>query len=284
MSLVIVSGLSGSGKSIALEALEDIGYYCIDNLPASLLPHLADEIETGRDGPMQRVAVGLDARSRDFVATLDASMQQLRKRGLDGAILFLTADENVLIKRFQETRRRHPLTDAATALVDGIRRERTLLEPLAANAAQRLDTTHMTPHELRRLVQDFARAGDTPGLTVQFESFGYKNGTPNDADYVFDVRCLPNPYWKIELRHKTGLDAPVIAFLEAEARVGDMYEDISAFLIRWLPSFETEGRSYLTVALGCTGGQHRSVYLVNRLAERFAGRGVKTLIRHRELK
>lgn len=284
MSFLIVSGLSGSGKSIALEALEDIGFYCIDNLPVTLLPHLATEIREGREGAMRNVAVGLDARSRDFVRSLSASLVELRKQDLKARILFLAADDNVLIKRFQETRRRHPLTDENTPLVEGIRREREMLEVLAIDAALRLDTTHMTPHELRHMVQNFARSGESPGQTVLFESFGYKNGTPNDADYVFDVRCLPNPYWKVELRKLTGMDPPVIAWLESDPRVGDMAREISGFLERWLPAFESERRSYLTVALGCTGGQHRSVYLVNRLAEHFATRGVKTLVRHRELK
>jgi UPF0042 nucleotide-binding protein len=284
MSFLIVSGLSGSGKSIALEALEDIGFYCIDNLPVTLLPHLAVEIREGSEGAMRNVAVGLDARSREFVRSLSASLAELRRQDLKAQILFLAADDGELIKRFQETRRRHPLTDDHTPLVEGIRREREMLEALASDATLRLDTTHMTPHELRRMVQNFARGAESPGLTVMFESFGYKNGTPNDADYVFDVRCLPNPYWKVELRKLTGLDPPVIAWLESDPRVGDMAREISGFLERWLPAFDAEHRSYLTVALGCTGGQHRSVYLVNRLAEHFAARGVKTLIRHRELK
>jgi RNase adapter protein RapZ len=325
MSLLIVSGLSGSGKSIALQALEDLGYYCIDNLPAGLLPHFTEQLlstslhsrrkgEVGGDsaGHARRksevnstaqnqsaltnnesgaslddapthTAVGIDARNRAFLDVLPQSLARLEQLGVSYRIIFLEADEAVLVKRFKETRRKHPLTDKDTPLLEGIRLERKLLEPLSFNPALRIDTTHTTPHELRTRVQDFASGDDTNGMTLLFESFGYKKGTPTDADYVFDVRCLPNPHWQPELRPFTGRDPQVIAFLARHVQVQQMFDDLRGLLERWLPGFDAERRSYMTIAIGCTGGQHRSVYLVERLAAHFAGQGIKTQIRHREL-
>ena len=282
MSFFIVSGLSGSGKSIALQALEDMGFYCIDNLPAALLPHFADQLKD-RATNLGNVAVGIDARNRAFLDGVPSGLEALERRGMKYRVIFLEAEESVLVKRFKETRRKHPLTDSHTPLLEGIRLEKELLEPLSFHAAKRIDTTHTTPHELRHLVHDFARGEDTEGMTVLFQSFGFKHGTPLDADYVFDVRCLPNPYWQTELRKYSGLDAPVIAFLERHEQVQAMYEQLCAFLEAWLPNFEREYRSYMTIAVGCTGGMHRSVYLVERLAQHFAKKGVKTQIRHREL-
>jgi UPF0042 nucleotide-binding protein len=283
MSFFIVSGLSGSGKSIALQALEDLGFYCIDNLPAGLLPHFAEQLlATDRD-TVRHTAVGIDARNRAFLDVLPQSLERLKALGVDYRIIYLEADEPSLVKRFKETRRRHPLTNQDTPLLEGIRLERTLLEPLARDPALRIDTTHTTPHELRSRVQDFAQAGDDGGMTLLFESFGFKNGTPADADYVFDVRCLPNPHWQPELRAFTGRDPQVIGFLERHPQVEHMVEDLRQFLERWLPGFEAERRSYMTIAIGCTGGQHRSVYFVERLAAHFAARGLKIQIRHREL-
>jgi RNase adapter protein RapZ len=311
MSLLIVSGLSGSGKSIALQALEDLGYYCIDNLPAGLLPHFTEQLlgidilsrgtsEAGRDSSIpsgrtseasrassdevpSHTAVGIDARNRAFLDVLPQSLARLEQLGVKYRIVFLEADENVLVKRFKETRRRHPLTDKDTPLLEGIRLERKLLEPLSFNPALRIDTTHTTPHELRTRVQDFARGDDSDGMTLLFESFGYKKGTPADADYVFDVRCLPNPHWQPELRPYSGRDPQVVEFLERHAQVQQMLDELRGLLERWLPGFEAERRSYMTIAVGCTGGQHRSVYLVEKLAAYFAGKGIKTQIRHREL-
>jgi UPF0042 nucleotide-binding protein len=297
MSLLIVSGLSGSGKSIALQALEDLGYYCIDNLPAGLLPHFTEQLlgtgshtrrksETGKpslDDAPTHTAVGIDARNRAFLDVLPQSLARLEQLGVKYRIIFLEADENVLVKRFKETRRKHPLTDKDTPLLEGIRLERKLLEPLSFNPALRIDTTHTTPHELRTRVQDFARGDDSSGMTLLFESFGYKKGTPADADYVFDVRCLPNPHWQPELRPYTGRDPQVAAFLESHTTVQQMFDELSGLLERWLPGFEAERRSYMTIAVGCTGGQHRSVYLVEKLAAHFTAKGIKTQIRHREL-
>jgi UPF0042 nucleotide-binding protein len=283
MSLLIVSGLSGSGKSIALQALEDLGFYCIDNLPAGLLPHFAEQLLAAEHDALKQTAVGIDARNRAFLDVLPHSLAQLEQLGVECRIVFLEADENVLVKRFKETRRKHPLTDEDTPLLEGIALERKLLEPLSFNPALRIDTTHTTPHELRTRVQDFARGGDTGGMTLLFESFGYKKGTPADADYVFDVRCLPNPHWQAELRPFTGRDPQVIAFLEGHVQVRQMFDELRGLLERWLPGFEAERRSYMTIAVGCTGGQHRSVYLVEKLAAHFSGQGIKSQIRHREL-
>ncbi len=195
MSFLIVSGLSGSGKSIALQALEDQGFYCIDNLPAGLLPHFAEQLRAGGD-PVGNTAVGIDARNRSFLDVLPDSLKRLQTLGVDYRIVYLEADEATLMRRFKETRRKHPMTDDATPLLEAIRLEKQLLEPLSVAAALRIDTTHTTPHELRARVQDFARAGDSPGMTLLLESFGYKKGIPGDADFVFDVRCLPNPHWQ----------------------------------------------------------------------------------------
>jgi UPF0042 nucleotide-binding protein len=283
MSFFIVSGLSGSGKSIALQALEDIGFYCIDNLPAGLLPHFAEQLRASQNGTITNTAVGIDARNRTFLDVLPESLRRLQTLGVDYRIIYLESDDATLMRRFKETRRKHPLTGPETPLLEGIRLERELLAPLSFNPALRIDTTHTTPHELRARVQDFARAGDLPGMTLLFESFGYKKGIPADADYVFDVRCLPNPHWQLELRPHTGRDQPVIAFLEKQPDVPKMLDDLIRFLERWLPGFEAERRSYLTIAVGCTGGQHRSVYFIERLATHFQQSGRKIQIRHREL-
>ncbi len=282
MSFIIISGLSGSGKSIALQALEDVGFYCIDNLPAALLPHFAQQMNTMR-AEFSDIAIGIDARNRLFLDAAPMNLEKLRALGVDYRIIFLEAEEAVLMKRFKETRRRHPLTDNKTPLLESIRLEKALLEPLSSSCTRRIDTTHTSAQQLRQLVYEFARGASTQGITLLFESFGFKHGTPLDADYVFDVRCLPNPYWEQGLRGLTGRDPAVAAFLERHPEVAAMQEHISDFLARWLPGFERENRSYLTVAIGCTGGQHRSVYLAERLAAHFRKQGVNTQIRHREL-
>ncbi|MFL6624718.1 MAG: RNase adapter RapZ [Sulfurifustis sp.] len=281
MNFLIVSGLSGSGKTIALQALEDAGFYCIDNLPAALVPQFAEHLQ--RSGE-ENLAIGLDARNRSFLADAPQALAQLEERGIRYRIIFLHADEDALIKRYKETRRRHPLASEETSLLEAIRMEREALEPLAYGATLRIDTTRTTPHDLRNQLRNFVRGQETPGVTLLFESFGYKNGTPLDADFVFDVRCLPNPHWEVALRHLSGLEKPVVEYMERYEEVHAMYEEIKRFLETWLPRFERDDRSYITIALGCTGGLHRSVYLVGRLAEHFAGRGYKTQVRHRELK
>jgi len=284
MSFFIVSGLSGSGKTIALQALEDIGFYCIDNLPAVLLPHFSGLLADMRSNAIMNVAIGLDVRNRAFLADLPKGLDELRARGIHYRIVFLEAEDSILVKRFKETRRKHPMLDHQTPLVEAIDVEKKLLEPLSFDASLRIDTTRTTPHELRMQVRNFARGEDTAGMTLLFESFGYKHGTPLDADFVFDVRCLPNPYWQTDLRRYNGLDEPVVHFLEQYDEVKAMFEELCGFLEKWLPRFEREDRTYLTIAIGCTGGQHRSVYLVRRLAEYFSDKGVKTQVRHRELK
>jgi UPF0042 nucleotide-binding protein len=283
MSFFIISGLSGSGKSIALQALEDMGFYCIDNLPAAMIPHFARQITEASTETLRKVAIGIDARNRTFLDEVPKSLEQLKTLGIHYSIVFLEAEESVLVKRFKQTRRKHPLTDENTSLLEGIRLERTLLEPMSFSAVMRIDTTHTTPYELRQQVHDFAGAEDAEGLTLLFVSFGFKHGTPLDADYVFDIRCLPNPYWESELRKFTGLDEPVVSYLERHKQVQDMLEDICTFLERWLPYFERERRSYMTIAVGCTGGQHRSVYMVQKLANHFSHSDITTQIRHREL-
>jgi RNase adapter protein RapZ len=283
MNFFIVSGLSGSGKTIALQALEDMGYYCIDNLPAVLLPHFAEQLLSQQTRAVRNAAVSIDSRNREFLESLPANLDALGRLGIDYRILFLEADENTLLRRYSETRRRHPLTDKDTPLVEGIRLERQLLVPLSDAAARHIDTTSATPHELRGWVRDFAGGESASALSLQFVAFGYKHGTPLDADFVFDVRCLPNPYWKTDLRSLSGLDPAVVDFLEAHDDVVNMTEQIRDFIERWLPRFRAENRSYITVAIGCTGGQHRSVYVVRRLSSYFAGRDFNVQTRYREL-
>lgn len=283
MNFFIVSGLSGSGKTIALQALEDLGYYCIDNLPAVLLPRFAVEFTDQPVDGLENCAVGIDSRNRGFLASLPEKLEELDRSGLAYKIVFLQADERILLKRFSETRRKHPLTDRETALLEGIRRERELLMPLSSAAHRRINTSETTAQELRGLIRDFAGGELSASLTLLFESFGYKFGPPLDADFVFDVRCLPNPYWQEPLRPLSGLDAPVADYLASHEAVGRMVGQISEFVDSWLPSFKAENRSYITVAIGCTGGQHRSVYVAQQLATRFAGQDLNVQLRHREL-
>lgn len=283
MSLFIVSGQSGSGKSIALHALEDHGFYCIDNLPARLLPHLARQVNESDDPGFQNVAVGMDVRNQVFLRELSACLQDLKDAGLEYRIIYLEADESILVKRYKETRRKHPLTNDKVSLLEGIALEKQLLEPLATQYSLRIDTTHTSPQQLRQQVIDFSIAEQHDGATLLFKSFGYKHGTPLDADFVFDIRCLPNPYWQQELRKYSGLDQPVISFLEKQDEVESMFSDICGFIRKWLPAFEREQRAYITIAIGCTGGQHRSVYLSEKLAKYFAKENIRTQVRHREL-
>ncbi|MAT64882.1 MAG: RNase adapter RapZ [Gammaproteobacteria bacterium] len=281
MKLIIVSGLSGSGKSVALNTLEDLGYYCVDNLPVALLEPLARELTTARQ---DRAAVGIDARNhRQDLSRFRDILAGLETQGIQAEIVFLQASDETLLKRFSETRRKHPLTSADTTLADAIRSERNLLEPIASSATLHIDTTHTNLHQLRDLVQE--RLSDTrpDSLSLLFKSFGYKHGLPDDADFVFDVRCLPNPHWIQGLRPLTGRDQAVIAYLEDQPPVDAMFRELCRFLDDWLPAFEKENRRYLTVALGCTGGQHRSVYMAERLGKHFAGRYPSVLVRHREL-
>lgn len=282
--LLIVSGQSGSGKTVALNALEDLGYYCIDNLPAVMLPQFAELcLDQHREFGNFPAAVAIDSRNRAFLESLPKNLNALERLGIDYRIVFLESDENALVKRFSETRRKHPLTNNITPLIDGIRQERELLAPLSERAVRRLNTSPMTPHELRRLIRDIAGIETFSGPVVMFESFGFKYGTPVDADFVFDVRCLPNPHWNETLRPMSGLDEPVTKFLDDEPQVQKMLEHIQSFIEHWLPNFHKENRSYITVAIGCTGGKHRSVYMVEKLSRYFSAKETHVQIWHREI-
>ena len=276
MQIVLISGLSGSGKSVALKVLEDAGYYAVDNLPASLLAKLAAEL---RRLGYERVAVAVDVRSGVNIEALPQKVEHLRKTVGDLRVIFLEARDDTLIARFSETRRRHPLASDEVSLEEAIQKERDALESIAA-LGHRIDTSDLQANTLRAWIKDFMQIEATAGLTLMFQSFGFKYGIPLDADLVFDVRCLPNPHYDPLLRPFTGKDRPVIDFLENQPEVDQMYEDIRRFIATWLPSYARDNRSYLTVAIGCTGGQHRSVYLAEKLGQHFAG-SVRVLVRHR---
>ncbi len=284
MKLVIVTGLSGSGKTTALNTLEDLGYYCVDNLPLLLLEPFGEMLLDSGDPRFERVAIGIDARNHSAdLDSLKTILDTLRQRGVTVEILYLEAADDTLIKRYSETRRRHPLSDGNHPLVEAIQLERVILAPFLNAADLRIDTTRMNIHQLRDLIR--RRVGERPAaeLSLLFESFGFKHGVPNDSDFVYDVRCLPNPHWRPDLRPLTGRDSEVIAFLESDPDVRRMQKSIAEFLERWIPCFEADGRAYLTVSIGCTGGQHRSVYLVERLSSQFRDHGHQVLVRHREL-
>lgn len=277
MQLVIISGLSGSGKSIALNVLEDNAYYCVDNLPATLLNGLVRFL--AQEG-YEHVAVSIDVRSGATLSELPGHLKQLKQSGIGVHLIFLDSKTDTLVKRFSETRRRHPLADRDRTLPECIEHERELLGDLG-DLGQRIDTSDLHPSVLRAWIKDLLHAGES-GLRLLFQSFGYKHGIPLDADMVFDVRCLPNPHYDPLLRPLTGKDAAVVAFLDSDAGVRDMLADIRNYIEKWIPCFVRDNRSYLTVAIGCTGGRHRSVYFAERLAAHFApSRNV--LVRHREL-
>ncbi len=278
MQLVIISGLSGSGKSVALKALEDAYFYCVDNLPASLLVETAAFL---RDAGYHHAAVAVDARSGASLQALPEALRALRAQGTDVRVLFLDAKDDTLIRRFSETRRKHPLADGTRTLEECILYERDVLGTIAELGA-RIDTSDVAANTLRGWVKDLVTI-ERPGMTLLFESFGFKQGIPLDADLVFDVRCLPNPYYDEALRPLTGLDPAVIAFLEAVEDARRMEADIGDYLARWLPCYLRDNRAYLTVGIGCTGGQHRSVYFAERLARRFRGE-VPVLVRHRQMR
>jgi len=277
MQLILITGLSGSGKSVALHVLEDSGYYYVDNLPLKLLPQTVDVLAAGRQA---RAALSLDMRRADELAGLPAQLEALRRGGHDVRVLFLEARTDTLIQRFSETRRRHPLADGKLTLTECIERERELLAEIA-DLAHRVDTSDLSPSTLRSWVKDFVELPHT-GLTLLFESFGFKRSVPLNADLVFDVRCLPNPHYDPRLRPLTGRDPAVVQFLCADPSTCKMLEDIKRFVDDWLPAYERDNRSYLTVAIGCTGGQHRSVYFAEALAGFFHDRA-RVLVRHREI-
>ncbi|MBK5967238.1 MULTISPECIES: RNase adapter RapZ [Thiorhodovibrio] len=287
MDFIIVSGLSGAGKSVALNTLEDIGYNCIDNLPLFLLRELAlglRQSDRALCPDCVGTAVGIDARSHsDDLSQLPAVLMSLSEQGILPQVMFLEAQTERLMTRFSETRRKHPLTGDARSLAEAIDYERELLEPLRQVADAHIDTTHTNIHELRDLVRGCLGAGQKPSTSILLQSFGFKKGVPESFDFVFDVRCLPNPHWQEALRGQTGRDPAVIEFLEQFEDVGAMRDDLTAFVSRWTPCFERDGRSYLTIAIGCTGGQHRSVYMAEALRAHFESAGRRVLLRHREL-
>lgn len=278
MELILISGLSGSGKSVALNLLEDAGYYCVDNLPVVMLTVLTSML---REEKVSKLAVAIDARSGSGMDLLPEKLRRLTDEGVRHNFLFLHASEEVLLKRYSETRRRHPLADEQRTLAEAIHLESELLTPIF-DLGHRIDTSHLKPNALREWVRQFIEIEPGQGLTLMFQSFGFKHGIPLDADLVFDVRCLPNPHYDPALRPLNGRDQAVIQFLEAEAEVLRMRADIARFVADWLPCYIRDNRNYLTVAIGCTGGQHRSVYLAEVLAREFAGQA-RVLVRHRTL-
>lgn len=282
--LIIVSGLSGAGKSVVLNTLEDLDFYCVDNLPMKLLDNFnelfADE---GSDMP-GRVAVGIDARNPvDSLNALVHSISRLKENGINVELIFMDAGDDELTKRYSETRRKHPLSSDTVSLRDAIEKERSILNEVYDAADLRIDTSHTVVHELRSLVHDRIARRTSAELSLQFLSFGFKRGVPGEADFVFDVRCLPNPHWDKTLRPYTGKDAPVVSFLSKQAKVVQMQEHLISLLDYWVPEFEAENRSYLCIAIGCTGGHHRSVYLVEQLAKHFGSTHDNVIIRHRDL-
>ncbi|MGL5006235.1 MAG: RNase adapter RapZ [Plesiomonas sp.] len=279
MMLMIVSGRSGSGKSVALRAIEDMGFYCVDNLPVALLPELAKTLLDRQTS----AAVSIDVRNLpDSPAELDKALGDLPE-GFIPQLLFLDADRNALIRRYSDTRRLHPLSSQSLSLESAIDTENELLEPLRSRADLVIDTTEMSVHELAEMLRSRLLGKRERELTMVFESFGFKHGIPIDADYVFDVRFLPNPHWDPKLRPMTGLDKPVAAFLARHTEVHNFIYQTRSYLEQWLPMLETNNRSYLTVAIGCTGGKHRSVYIAEQLADYFRTRGKNVQSRHRTL-
>jgi len=284
MRLIIVSGLSGSGKSVALHMLEDIDFYCVDNIPAALLKSFISHTVRGMGDTYPRTAVGLDARNRpNEIETIPALVGELRRSGIGCEVIYLHASDEVLLKRYAETRRKHPLVTGDISLRDAIATERRLLEPISSAADLVIDTSQMGVHTLRELIRERVDRRRDGRLSLMFESFGYKHGIPGDADFVFDVRNLPNPYWEHSLRHLDGRDAAVIEYLEGHAGVRSMVDDLIAFLEKRVGEFAQANRSYLTIAIGCTGGQHRSVYIAERLARHFRAEYPQALTRHDSL-
>jgi len=284
MRLIVVSGLSGSGKSVALHMLEDLDWYCVDNIPAALLKSFVSHTLHSADARYQRVAVGLDARNTpEEIATVPALLAELRDSGLPCELLFVTATDEALLRRYAETRRKHPLSRGGEGLHEAIQLERELLDPVVQAASLVIDTSHTGVHELREMVRARVERRSHQRLSLLFQSFGFKHGIPGDADYVFDARSLPNPYWEPTLRPLTGRDPEVARYLSANSTVTRLLQDITRFIEARVPEYLATNRRYLSVAIGCTGGQHRSVYLVETLAADFARRHDDVSVRHARL-
>jgi len=284
MRLVIVSGRSGSGKSTALHVLEDLGFYCIDNLPIGLLLDLCKQSTNSKDNRLSKVAVSIDARNLESgIVNFSSFYNECLDQTLQIDIIFLDARNNVLLKRFNTTRRKHPLSDTHISLKEAIKKEQILLEPIAIKANLNIDTSHLSLYELRDIIKIRVAGRKTQELAILFQSFGFKHGVPSDADFVFDVRCLPNPYWDPSLRMYNGLEKPVQEFLAAQPEAIKMQQDIINFLETWLPQYKDSNRSYMTISIGCTGGQHRSVYLCDQIGQYFTKIYNNVQIRHKEL-
>jgi len=284
MKLLIVSGLSGSGKSIVLDTLEDCGYYCIDNLPITLLAGFISQVMQADTSTYEKTAIGIDARNqRKSLLNFTDIVNAIRKQGIECEVIFLQAEENVLLKRYSETRRKHPLTTSSVALKEALNIEKEMMEPVLRYADIVLDTSRTYVQQLRELVKSQIEKNNDQHLSLQFQSFGFKHGIPLDVDFMFDVRCLPNPYWVPDLRRFTGKDKPVIDYLNKSEDARQLFQDICVFLEQWVPRFDTDNRSYLTIGIGCTGGQHRSVYLVEMLVNHFKKTDLNVIVRHREL-
>lgn len=284
MKIVIVSGLSGSGKTVALHTLEDEDYYCVDNLPLGLLPDFVDRVCNRSLQPYENIAVGIDARSESHdLRRFNEIIKPLRERDIEFEVIYLQAELSTLIKRFSETRRKHPLTTKGLPLSEAIEVERVLLSAVASEADLFIDTTYTNIHQLRDQIKTQIVKNSGAKLSLLFQSFGFKHGTPGDSDFVFDVRCLPNPHWQSNLRPLTGLDAEVAEYLQRHEEVQNMLEDIKSFMQAWIPKFEQQNRYYLTVSIGCTGGQHRSVFIAQKLCEDFSETNDNVSVRHREM-
>jgi UPF0042 nucleotide-binding protein len=278
--IIVISGLSGAGKSVALQSLEDIGYYCIDNMPLTLLPEFTRQLDkTSRN---KRAAVSIDSRNLDFLKVLHHDSAEKNLLQNIDQLIYIESTTDTLLRRYSETRRKHPLSDLSTSLTQSIEKEIQLLLPLRKNADHIIDTSSLTPHELREKIRRLA-GKPKQGVMLSIESFGFKHGPPQHADYIFDVRCLPNPYWEESIRHLNGMDSQIIEFLQDKPEVQQMCDDIAAFIDKWLPAFEADNRSYLTLAIGCTGGRHRSVYTANRLAAWFKQKKSNVQVQHRDL-
>jgi UPF0042 nucleotide-binding protein len=284
MRLVIISGRSGSGKTSALNILEDVGFTCIDNLPASLLSELVTQLKDEPGKTELMLAVGIDARNLvGDLSKIPIMLNDIEDTGVAVDVIFLQARRNDLLRRYSETRRKHPLSSESISLKEAIELEKEMLTPISDISDRTIDTSGLSLHQLRDLIKNTVVPDNRESMSILFESFGFKRGVPSDSDFVFDVRCLPNPYWKLELRTQTGNDPEVIEFLESQVDVASMLADIIGFLTRWIPKFQTNNRSYMTVSIGCTGGQHRSVYLANRLYEHFSQQQPFVKVVHKEL-